>query len=432
MSYVVTQTGQCGNQLGQCFFDLLSDVVKNQSSANSSFSDETFNRFFIDAEDKIFARSVLFDTEPKVIEEISKPFKGRSWFYRDDGAVRVHDLGSGNNWAMGYHCYGPTAQDAALNAVRKEMERCDHLISLLQLSSVAGGTGSGFGSYLSQLFRDEFSTKSSTNIIMWPFHKCDVTIQAYNSILSLSSFQESSDAIFLFENDWLMKLCRQKLRIKSSSLQDLNKVASLQLAHVLLPIGNNLNFSFTFNDTLAHLVPHPQFKLVGFRSVPQEPSASLPFSAHTWPGLLQSLKRMILYNTAIDEVYGPHSSSSDPVSRPPVSLANLLILRGRECETAKPDIFSAIPYTSWVPSSMRLKSVTCGFPFLQYDKTAVLANNGQMSYSCVDLSMGRAWRMFSHKAYFHHYEQCGLTSDDFKQSAMTVEQIIASYKSLHV
>lgn len=59
-------------------------------------------------------------------------------------------------------------------------------------------------------------------------------------------------------------------------------------------------FNFV-DDLLAHLVPHPQYKIVGLRSVPQEPSTSIPFSAHTWSGLLQSLKRMILYNTAIDE-----------------------------------------------------------------------------------------------------------------------------------
>lgn len=55
------------------------------------------------------------------------------------------------------------------------------------------------------------------------------------------------------------------------------------------------------DDILAHVVPHPQFKLVGLRSVPQEPLSSVPFSSYAWPGLLRNLRRMLLYCTVIDE-----------------------------------------------------------------------------------------------------------------------------------
>lgn len=74
---------------------------------------------------------------------------------------------------------------------------------------------------------------------VWPFQRGEVSVQAYNATLSLSSLQKSSDAIFVFENDWLLKLCHHKMGLDKSSLNDLNTVASQQLANVLLPVDRS-------------------------------------------------------------------------------------------------------------------------------------------------------------------------------------------------
>lgn len=131
-------------------------------------------------------------------------------------------------------------------------------------------------------------------------------------------------------------------------------------------------------------------------------------------------------------MYGQNNISTNYSTIPPVSLSNLLILRGRECESADINYLHkpVLPYASWVPSSSRINVWTNPNLFLSYDKTALLANNGQLSTSCVDKAMAKAWRMFSYKAYFHHYEEYGLSEADFLSSIMNVEQVISSYKSL--
>ncbi|GBL96609.1 Tubulin delta chain [Araneus ventricosus] len=305
MSLITLQIGQCGNQLGHSFFNTIFEISNQKpNAANYNFLEESQFRFFSDSEEnasKNYARSILIDTEPKVIKEISTFGKDVAWSYRDDCRINVQQLGSGNNWALGYLNHGPELQERVLNAVRKEAERCDNVLGFLLYSSVAGGTGSGFGSYISEVLRANYPSVSSASITVWPFQRGEVSVQAYNATLSLSSLQKSSDAIFVFENDWLLKLCHHKMGLNKSSLNDLNTVASQQLANVLLPVERSQGIVPIFNDLLAHLVPHPQFKLVGLRSVPQEPLASLPFSAYTWPGLLRSLRRMVLYNTVVDE-----------------------------------------------------------------------------------------------------------------------------------
>ncbi|KAG8192535.1 hypothetical protein JTE90_015170 [Oedothorax gibbosus] len=435
MTFITLQVGQCGNQLGNCFFNTISDIANQKANVeNCNFLEETNYRFFSESEkgEKIYARAVLIDTEPKVIREISTTSKNAAWYYQPNRIINIQQLGAGNNWAMGYYAHGPSMKDNTLDVIRQEAEKCDYLQGFLHFASVAGGTGSGFGSYLSEVINDEFPSVSSASITVWPFQRGEVSVQAYNATLSLASLQKSADAVFVFENDWLLKLCQHKMGLKSSSLYDLNTVAIQQLANLLLPINSFYGVTPQFSDILEHLVPHPQFKLVGLRSVPQEPMSSLPFSAYAWPSLLRSLRRMVLYNTAVDEVYGRCNSVAPTTQKPHVSLSNLLILRGPESHLADPEHLHkpTLPYASWAPPPLRIKMWTHPSPFLPYDKTAVLANNGQMSVECADVAVAKAWKLFNYKAYFHHYVACGLSEEEFKSAVIDVEQIIASYNSL--
>jgi tubulin epsilon len=56
--------------------------------------------------------------------------------------------GAGNNWAHGFHAYGPQYRDSIMELVRMEAEQCESLQGFLLMHSLGGGTGSGLGSYL--------------------------------------------------------------------------------------------------------------------------------------------------------------------------------------------------------------------------------------------------------------------------------------------
>lgn len=60
----------------------------------------------------------------------------------------------------------------------------------------------------------------------------------YNAVLNLSSLQNFSDAVFILENDHLMKLCVQKMGMEEACMEEYNLVASYQLANLLLPVDN--------------------------------------------------------------------------------------------------------------------------------------------------------------------------------------------------
>lgn len=64
--------------------------------------------------------------------------------------------GSGNNWAVGYHEHGTKHSGRIMEAIRKSAELCDCLQCFFILHSMGGGTGSGLGSYVTELLADSF------------------------------------------------------------------------------------------------------------------------------------------------------------------------------------------------------------------------------------------------------------------------------------
>jgi tubulin delta len=118
-------------------------------------------------------------------------------------------------------------------------------------------------------------------------------------------------------------------------------------------------------------------------------------------------------------------------SRYNTSLANLLLLRGKESASAETTSFldSAL-YAPWVPTDGALMTGVQPRAFNHYEKSASLISNSQSPVGVMDIMVGRAWDMFSSRAYVHQYAKHGLTEDEFLDSFAVLEQVIANYKHL--
>ena len=102
----------------------------------------------------------------------------------------------------------------ALDAVRLQAESGDSPDSLLLTYSLGGGTGSGLGSRLLELLRDEYPSMTIVAACVAPFLSGDTPLQYYNMALSLATAHECADAVVFFDNDDLG--CRARLRQKWS------------------------------------------------------------------------------------------------------------------------------------------------------------------------------------------------------------------------
>lgn len=63
-------------------------------------------------------------------------------------------------------------------------------------------------------------------------------------------------------------------------------------------------FFFFAGDLMENLVPHPEFKMLGVRNIPQMSENSLAYSTFTWAGLLKHLRQMLISNAKMEEGKG--------------------------------------------------------------------------------------------------------------------------------
>ncbi|NXE63534.1 TBD protein, partial [Calcarius ornatus] len=450
MSIVTVQLGQCGNQIGHEVFSALCSDIRGthglcSKEENQSYQDCCKERFFCQEESAVpVARAVLVDMEPKVISQaLSMAASSGLWSY----SSRSHfcqKQGSGNNWANGYCVHGPRHKEAIMDLVQREAERCDRLGGFFTIMSMAGGTGSGLGAFVTQCLRDAFPTSFILNHVIWPYGTGEVIVQNYNSVLTLSHLYHSSDALLVHENDVIHKICAQLMNIKQISFRDVNQVLAHQLGSVFQPAqpaGGGSGYSRNpLGDLMESLVPHPEFRMLGLRNIPQMPESSLPYSTFSWPGLLKHLRQMLIANAPMEEgidwqVRPPQPGSSIPSTNKPLhfntSIANLLILRGKDVHSVDLGSFQDPSlYTSWLNPQDAFNAWKTPRAFNKYEKSAALVSNSQFLLKPLDSIVGKAWNMFASKAYLHQYTKFGIQEEDFLDCFTTLEQVISSYTNL--
>jgi len=123
------QTGQCGNQIGTKFWEVVSEEHGIESDGlykgNSDLQLERISVYYNEAgANKYVPRAVLVDLEPGTMNSVrSGPLGG---LFRPDNLV-FGQSGAGNNWAKGHYTEGAELVDSVLDVVRKEVEGTDCL-----------------------------------------------------------------------------------------------------------------------------------------------------------------------------------------------------------------------------------------------------------------------------------------------------------------
>jgi hypothetical protein len=175
MSVIFVLVGQCGNQVGSAVVRTLAENCRS-TTAPSPPQQHNFTGPFFSSDG--FARAVLVDAEPKVVEAVTAANPG---LFRPSNLVTGRS-GRGNSWSLGY-CGLPETDEAevqagafrvstardqlerdrsvlcrALKAVHAETRRCDDgmVEAIVVLHSLAGGTGSGLGCALVENIRFHF------------------------------------------------------------------------------------------------------------------------------------------------------------------------------------------------------------------------------------------------------------------------------------
>ena len=95
------------------------------------------------------------------------------------------------------------------------------------MHSIAGGTGSGLGSYLLERLNDKFPKKLIQTYSVFPNHQePDVVVQPYNSLLTLKRLTNNADSVVVLDNAALARIAADRLRVQDPSFDQTNQLVS--------------------------------------------------------------------------------------------------------------------------------------------------------------------------------------------------------------
>nr|AAC35843.1 gamma-tubulin [Drosophila melanogaster] len=268
---ITLQLGQCGNQIGFEFWKRL--CLEHGISPDGVLEDfatdgqDRKDVFFYQADDNHYIpRAVLIDLEPRVINNImTSPYS--KLYNQENVFLSKHGGGAGNNWASGFS-QGEKVQEEVFDILDREADGSDSLEGFVLCHSIAGGTGSGMGSYVLERLSERFPKKLIQTYSVFPNQDeiSDVVVQPYNSILTLKRLTKCADSVVVLDNTALNRIATERLHIQTPTFTQINNLVST----IMSLSTTTLRYPSYMNNNLigltASLIPTPQlhFLMTGY------------------------------------------------------------------------------------------------------------------------------------------------------------------------
>ena len=97
--------------------------------------------------------------------------------------------------------------------IDREADGSDSLEGFVLIHSIAGGTGSGLGSYLLEKLNDRFPKKLIQTYSVFPNDENDVVVQPYNCLLAMKRLTLNADATVVIDNNALTRMATDRLKL---------------------------------------------------------------------------------------------------------------------------------------------------------------------------------------------------------------------------
>ncbi|KAJ3295734.1 Tubulin beta chain (Beta tubulin) [Borealophlyctis nickersoniae] len=451
---VHVQTGQCGNQIGSKFWEVISDEhgidPTGRYVGTSDLQLERISVYFNEATGgKYVPRSVLVDLEPGTMDAVRASPYGQ--LFRPDNFV-FGQSGAGNNWAKGYYTEGAELVDAVLDVVRKEAENCDSLQGFQMVHSLGGGTGSGLGSLVISKIREEYPDRMLCTFSIVPSPKVsDTVVEPYNATLSVHQLVENSDETFCIDNEALYDICMRTLKLTSPTYGDLNHLVSA----VMSGITTCLRFPGQLNADLrklaVNMVPFPRlhFFIVGF--APLTSRGSQAYRSASVPELSMQIfdpRNMMAAYLTVAAIFRGKLSTKEveeqmlnvqlkntsyfvewiPNAIKTASFVSYLLL-----PSAAQTFFFTLPYpftplTSLFSLPFSLPLPVCDIPPKGLRMSATFIANSTAIQELFRRVQGQFSSMFRRKAFLHWYTGEGMDEIEFTEAESNMADLMSEYQ----
>jgi len=416
------QAGQCGNQIGSKFWEMISEEHgidadgKYTGSVDSQL--ERINVYYNHASGgKYVPRAILTDLEPGTMESIRSGSLGT--LFRPDNFV-FGQCGAGNNWAKGHYTEGAELMEPLFDAVRKECENCDCLQGFQLCHSLGGGTGSGLGTLLLSKIREEFPDRIVNSFSIVPSPKVsDTVVEPYNAVLTLQHLIQSTDEVYCIDNEALYDICYRTLKLDTPTYGDLNHLVS----HTMSGITTCLRFPGQLNADLrklaVNMVPFPRlhFFMPGFAPLTSRNNSL--YEAQNVDELTKSIFDSKNMMVACNPKHGRY-------------LTVAAIFRGRISMKEVDEQMLAIQtknsssFVEWIPNNV--KTAVCDIPPKDMKMSATFIGNSTVIQELMRRMNEQFTSMFKRKAFLHWYTAEGMDDMEFTDAQAEVNDLISEYQ----
>uniref|UniRef100_A0AAF5DAP5 Tubulin beta chain n=2 Tax=Strongyloides stercoralis TaxID=6248 RepID=A0AAF5DAP5_STRER len=420
---VHVQTGQCGNQIGAKFWEVISEEhgIQVDGSFVGNDSDKCLDRidvYYNEANGgKYVPRAIMVDLEPGTMDSIKSSSYGQ--LFRPDNFI-FGQSGAGNNWAKGHYTEGAELVESVMDVVRKEAEGCDCLQGFQLTHSLGGGTGSGMGTLLISKIREEFPDRIMSSFSVFPSPKVsDTVVEPYNATLSVHQLVENTDETFCIDNEALYDICFRTLKLSSPTYHDLNHLVSMTMSGVTTCLRFPGQLNADLRKLAVNMVPFPRlhFFMPGF--APLASRGVSAYNALTVPELTQQMFDAKNMMTACDPRHGRYLTVA-------AMFRGQMSMREVDEQMMSIQMKNAPYFVEWVPNNV--KTAVCDIPPKGLKMSATFIGNTTAIQEIFKRISEQFTSMFRRKAFLHWYTGEGMDEMEFTEAESNMNDLVAEYQ----
>eukprot|EP00796_Vickermania_ingenoplastis_P010038 gene10038-7013_t len=458
---ISVQIGQCGNQLGMRWWDVMLQESKthppdeptqgsrpSSSTPRARASAPAFNA------SRLKARCVAVDMEQGVLHSMLRgPLQGLF-----DSNFFVSDVsGAGNNWAVGHMEYGDQYIDSITETVRRQVEQCDCIQAFFVMHSLSGGTGSGLGTRVLGMLEEEFPHVFRISPVVLPSLVDDVVTAPYNACFALKELIEHADCVLPLDNDALARMADTALgkgkngtqgpssdalaeaaakkksgkgdftaamptSTKGLPYESMNGLVAQMLSNITCGMRFPGPLNMDVNEITTNLVPYARLNML----VPS--LAPLRLNQKSSTGGARSVDAMISACLSKEHRFVDLPATNNQFT----SLATALIARGPQITVGdlRRNIHALhdklmLPY--WNQDGF--KTAICGVSPLGHTNSILMLSNNCGIAGKIEGIYKKFMKLYSVRSHVHHYESY-LTLQYFESASEVIRSTIEDYQYL--
>ncbi|NWH80633.1 TBB2 protein, partial [Piaya cayana] len=367
------QAGQCGNQIGAKFWEVISDEhgidPTGSYHGDSDLQLERINVYYNEATgNKYVPRAILVDLEPGTMDSVrSGPF---GQIFRPDNFVF--------------------------------------------------GECSGMGTLLISKIREEYPDRIMNTFSVMPSPKVsDTVVEPYNATLSVHQLVENTDETYCIDNEALYDICFRTLKLTTPTYGDLNHLVSATMSGVTTCLRFPGQLNADLRKLAVNMVPFPRlhFFMPGF--APLTSRGSQQYRALTVPELTQQMFDSKNMMAACDPRHGRY-------------LTVAAIFRGRMSMKEVDEQMLNVQnknssyFVEWIPNNV--KTAVCDIPPRGLKMSATFIGNSTAIQELFKRISEQFTAMFRRKAFLHWYTGEGMDEMEFTEAESNMNDLVSEYQ----